>query len=271
MHSVAKRSIICTYLLDIKVCLCACVGMHLYNRIDERYPEVGHTYLPNDSNQGHIRAKSRAFPTIPDIAAWEEIAKSANRNHPNHVHMWNKELMRDWTAFLEQFYVKKLRDGVLISQYRYRNYGIGEENGIEVAHPGEVWMRKTMDGRIKGADGEWMEEPWVKVSMRKRVWPLHSLPITDISFRLYDEPLPLEPKRIICLLKHAKLLEKKYRHQYEVLAKGREEELKEVISQYEGFDGLINGIPELNADSPRIPLHEANFVEENEERPLTHD
>ena len=147
----------------------------------------------------------------------------------------------------------------MITKHVWRNYGVGDEldvNGVRrsVPHPGEVWLRKTLTGTIRGPDGTEVEEPWVKVPMRKRPWPSH---VSDVeSFLLYSGPRKIPIKKIVALQKHASLLPLRERHQYEILVKGREVEFLALVKRVEGLDSLpiVTRVREAQAPiEPRAP------------------
>lgn len=216
-------------------------GMHIYHRIDEKYPTIGHSYLPNDSNIAHMKRKRNRRQVVASIDDWYNIVKAARKTNKNRVHLGKKDMMYNWELFLDQFYVKKLRDNVLLTKYVWRNYGVGDETdfaGVKrpVPHPGEVWLRKTLSGTIPGPNGTEVEEPWVKVAMRRRPWPAHTSDLE--SFLLYSAPLPLPIKKIAALQKHASLLPLRERHRYETLVQGREAEFLALINEVEGLDSL---------------------------------
>ena len=256
-------------------------GMHMYHRIDEKYPLKGHSYLPNDSNIAHMKRKRTRRQVVAGIQDWFKIVSTARKTNKNRVHLGKKSMMFDWKKFLNQFYVQQLRkddddEDVLITKHVWRNYGVGDEvdeHGVQqaVAHPGVVWLRKTLTGKIMGEDGTEVDEPWTKIPMRHSTWPKH---IKDIvEFQLYTGPRTLTIKKIAALQKHASLLPLADRHQYEVLVQGREAEFLTLVNQVEGLDSLpivtrtrATTASSINSEAsstntPRVQLEEGALAE----------
>ena len=100
-----------------------------------------------------------------------QIAKDCNRKHPHRVIEFTQDMHFDWERFLNQLYVKGRddMDGVVgrILGARWRRYGANEmrmyppddgEPRVElVEHPGEVWIRYSLDDT----------EPWTRIEVRR--------------------------------------------------------------------------------------------------------
>ena len=104
------------------------------------------------------------------------------------------ESFLDFQTLLDHFTVRKKdlsQEKVLISQGNWFNYGEGEdENGSEVSHPGEYWMRSPFSD----------DEPWQKVCLLKGRRKL--VPPIDIEIPIkYPEGHPLNPNKIADLQK----------------------------------------------------------------------
>lgn len=127
--------------------------MFMYERIDDKTPYSGHSYMENDREFGNIQQAAKNIPTISDITDWMGIATSANKKHPNRIVHFTQDKHFDWQRFLSQFYVSTRKSymtgaSAKLSEAVWRNYGMGEElvdpgDGTQprvelVAHPGEV-------------------------------------------------------------------------------------------------------------------------------------
>ena len=202
----------------------------------------------------------------------------ANRQHPNRVvDFQNQKHHRDFQEYLSQFYVGNGRDGIdgvtgdpiaiAIKQYRWRNYGLGVEDGKLVKHPGVIWLRRSVDGMMKNPDdlnGPMIEEPWTKWDVRRYQNPNARVKVPilgpgvedregiimdvyDELFDKYDGWLDLPAPKIKDLIAHAAMLPPEKRQQYLCLAVGREAELA-ALDQETLVDRMALGLAKrLNA------------------------
>lgn len=102
---------------------------------------------------------SRAYKkqqTIASSADFLSVAKKASWANPAHCTWLDQDQHRDFSLYLNQFYSQQKgysdTEGtkVNLARLRWLNFGIGEENGVLVAHPDEVWFRESYD----------KSEPW---------------------------------------------------------------------------------------------------------------
>ena len=170
-------------------------GMFMHERLDEKTPYSGHSFLENDREYGNIQQAARAVPTISDYNDWMDIARRANKKNPNRVVHLTQEYHYDFQKFLSQYYIASRKEyvggeNVTIMDAVWRNYGMGEElvdpgDGSEprvelVAHPGEVVIfRYDMDMTYCRCAQVWLRythdvtEPWTKIDMRRRAKKKH--------------------------------------------------------------------------------------------------
>jgi len=148
------------------------------------------------------------------MADWIQIAKGCSRTNPPIVIEPPQSVHRKWDEYLSQRFVKTSRAGsqgekVNLSEFHWFNFGVAQiqEPGEPVKlahHPGEVWMRRTLDPTA----------PWTILDLRRNAprdkskWgtgirtrdlpPLAApvVPITDPKFALYSGPLPITKAKI---------------------------------------------------------------------------
>lgn len=155
---------------------------------------------------------------------WVDIASKCSRTNPPICVKPPQAVHRKWDEYFSQRFVKSTRNDSLgnkvnISEFHWFNFGVAEvqKEGEPVKlayHPGEVWMRRTLD----------VNSPWTIVDLRRNAprerakWgsgiktsdlpPLSAevIPISDPRFDLYSGPLPLTKEKIIDLHKLSKYL-----------------------------------------------------------------
>jgi hypothetical protein len=169
-------------------------GLYHFKRLDQLYPPVGHTLLPNDVGFGGISRAAKRRPMIPTSKAYMAVAQKASTANPHNCVWFDREKHRDVSGYLSQWYNCKKRgyvntdgDQVLLDTVRWFNYGIGEEgeHGELVSHPAEVWYRHSFDPA----------EPWKKIAIERRPCA-RPKPLAHPSFTLYTEPLEVDPKKV---------------------------------------------------------------------------
>ena len=171
----------------LMICLWTWLVFHgMFTRIDHKFLVRGHTYLPCDRDFAQIeKKKGSEVVYLPDD--WEKIIKSARIADPFLIQKMEKEKFLDFASLPKNFTLRKkdsLGNPVLFSTASWLNFGVGEERGKTISHPGEYWMRKTFSA----------EEPWQKVCIlkgRKKLPP----PI-DTEFPVkYPDGHPINPKK----------------------------------------------------------------------------
>jgi len=141
----------------------------MYDRIDERIPQKGHTYIECDRGFATITNAAKGRKTINDMKDWMDVAKKAAMGNHRIVEMLQDKHF-NWKEFLSQMYTRPSAsrldiDGekALIEGMPWRSYGMSEEvddtgKVVIVEHPGEVWLKSSHD----------VNAPWDhKVDLRK--------------------------------------------------------------------------------------------------------
>lgn len=179
----------------------------MYERIDHKFLERGHTYLENDRDFAQIeKRKKTAEVFVPDD--WVHIIKETNLRKPFVATKMRQEDFHDWKSYTEERYKPVLRDNdgekVLLRDIHWMNFGWGEEKGENEAmamkhHPGEVWVRF----------GFRKDEPWKKIKITRPRAPQTAAPP-----RLYTEPIPLKSGKVKDLEKLAKFIPEPQRQFY---------------------------------------------------------
>jgi len=163
----------------------------VYERIDHKYLERGHTFLENDTDFSQIEKRKRsAVVYLPED--WVEVIREANLRKPFIATAMQREDFLDWKTHAKDRYrpINRDKEGnrVLLRNVHWMNFGWGEEKDPESGkivmkhHPDEVWVRYGFS----------KEEPWKKILVRRPV-------PADQATRprqLYQSEILLKPKKV---------------------------------------------------------------------------
>ena len=166
----------------------------VYERIDHKYLERGHTYLENDRDFAQIK-KRKKTATIYWQQDWVEVVRDSNVTKPFETTAMQQEDFLDWKGFVNERYKMATKDQegkrVLLRDIHW----LGEEkevgNNISMKHhPDEVWVRFSSSE----------DEPWKKL---KIVRPGQTTMRQSIPRELYQGQVLLKTAKVRDLQKIA--------------------------------------------------------------------
>ena len=178
----------------------------MYDRIDHKFLERGHTYLDNDRDFAQIeKRKKTAQVFVPDD--WQYVVEEANQRKPFIATKMLQEDFHDWKSYTEERYRPVLKDTngdrILLRNIHWMNFGWGEEKGANgttmTHHPKEVWVRY----------GYSKDEPWKKIEIARP-----GAQQTTAPTRLYTRPIPLKSSKVKDLEKLSKFVPEPQRQFY---------------------------------------------------------
>lgn len=110
---------------------------------------MGHTYMMCDSIHAAIMIALRRREYCADLVQLlEEVVPSACKDPPHNIETLHAGLIFDAKTYYLQRYMDRLTGAseMYISDALWLNFGSGpDENGVECAHPDEVWLRDSLD------------------------------------------------------------------------------------------------------------------------------
>jgi hypothetical protein len=131
-------------------------GMHIYDGIDLKFLETGHSRMICDQITAQLVFPARKQKLFTH-RCWREQARSFDGGKHNVINM-KQHFHRDWKKFTRQWYVPRAAgkgeeevNSIHISKYCWFNFGVGEiydpitDTVSTQAHPTTIWCRKTMD------------------------------------------------------------------------------------------------------------------------------
>ena len=169
----------------------------VYERIDHKYLERGHTYLDNDRDFAQIE-KRKKTATVYLPQDWVEVVRDSNLTKPFETTAMQQEDFLDWKGFVSARYKMATKDQegkrVLLRDIHWLNFGWGEEKEAGKVsmkhHPDEVWVRFSLRE----------DEPWKKL---KIVRPGQTTTGQSVPRELYQGQVLLKPAKVRDLQKIA--------------------------------------------------------------------
>ena len=169
----------------------------VYERIDHKYLERGHTYLENDRDFAQIE-KRKKTATVYLPQDWVEVVRDSNVKKPFEATAMQQEDFLDWKGFVNERYKMAAKDQegkrVLLRDIHWLNFGWGEEKEAGKVsmkhHPDEVWVRFSLSE----------DEPWKKL---KIVRPGKTTTLQSIPRELYQGQVLLKTAKVRDLQKIA--------------------------------------------------------------------
>jgi len=135
----------------------------VYERMDHKFLEQGHTYLENDRDFAQIeKRKKNATMYLPQH--WVEVVRDANVMKRFETTAMEQQDFLDWKRFVSERYKMAAKDQegkrVLLRDIYWLNFGWGgeekEAGKVSMKHyPDEVWVRFSLSG----------DEPWKKLKI----------------------------------------------------------------------------------------------------------
>lgn len=177
-----------------------------YLRVDMMFGPVGHTFLESDRFFARVANRARG-KIVCSPAEWVEMVRTSREDQPVQARLLPQAEHRNFGQYLQQFYPEDRHKGnkyslidarndaaVPFGKCRWFNLGVGDEGGVAIPHPDEVWVRFSFSA----------EEPWTKCKLH-RVACKQPKRLDHPSFLLHPLPRRLNPgkaKDLEALLKY---------------------------------------------------------------------
>lgn len=192
-----------------------------YRRMDYKFPQVGHTFLPNDRWFGVIeRCRNKQKIFVPN--GWKKVVEGAISNCEKTgkkiVAKWlhDQSVFKHYSKYFSTYFsttssrtikgvtpMKKVN----LSNMFWMNFGWGEEWSEQeqkfkrVSHIGEVWFKDNYD----------VKKPWIKcVIARKRNVRAGTVPPISIVQPKFNAKIALSAEKVDDLRKLKKFVPERY-------------------------------------------------------------
>jgi hypothetical protein len=141
-------------------------GFHFFDRLDQKFPEVGHSFMENDRAFGALSQKAKKKKVIASPKQWMKLARRCKRP-PFHAMWMEQDRFRNWDSYLGQLYrtpggkkqwINTAGDAVSITKVRWFNFGVGEDRHGKLVRHANPWYRYSLDPT----------EPWKQIKLVRR-------------------------------------------------------------------------------------------------------